>query len=391
MNTRAKFDVIIVGAGPAGSSAAHSLATKGFKVILLDRAIFPREKLCGGLLSARSEKIFTEIYQESWTPTIEIVAHGVEFFDKERRVNKVANYKPMYFTCRSKFDAYLLEMTEARGALVKQGALVTAVDMETGTVTLKSGQSLTADFVIGADGVNGRVVRHVFPGADRRSQLAFGLELEVAREDFPRMVLDPEIYFEVIRWGYGWIFRKSETLTMGIGGLLAENSDFKGLFESFLCTVCGRVLHEGVRGHHIPWGSYLRVPGRRNVLLVGDAAGLVEPITGEGIGFAMQSGAYAAEAIIDAARLGRPHDAITFYQARYRNIIDGFAVARFLRPLIFSRIAEPIFLRAIELGDSAIKRHMDLLAGDLDYWDYARFILRKVVTGGVARMIFGRP
>jgi flavin-dependent dehydrogenase len=216
MSTRAKFDVIVVGAGPAGSSAAHSLATKGLKVILLDRAIFPREKLRGGLLSARSERIFTEIYQKSWTPTIEMVAHGVEFFDKEGCVNKVANYKPMYFTCRSKFDAYLLEMAEARGALVKQGAPVTAVNMETGTATLKSGQSLTADFLIGADGVNGRVVRHVFPRADRRSQLAFGLEVEVAREDFPRSVLDPEIYFWVIRWGYGWIFPKSETLSRSI-------------------------------------------------------------------------------------------------------------------------------------------------------------------------------
>lgn len=366
MNSESKFDAIVVGAGPAGSSAAYCLAKHGLNVALVDRAVFPREKLCGGLLSARSEKIFTSIYDKKWEQTIEVVSHGANFFHKERQLNSVSDYKPIYFTCRPKFDAYLLEMAEAQGAVVKQGTTVITVDPDRSSVTLKGGQTLSANFVIGADGVSGRVARQLFPDNRTRSNLAFGLEIELPRSEFQREVYNPEIYFGVIKWGYGWIFPKSETLTIGVGGLLAKNADFKAVFRTFLRSACGEVPSIAFRGHHIPFGNYLSVPGQKNILLVGDAAGLVEPITGEGIAFAMQSGHYAAEAIIDAAQIGSPSDATRFYQERYRTIIGIFSAARLLRPLIFGRATEPLFVKAIELSSSVIRKHMDLLAGDID-------------------------
>lgn len=389
MNSDAKYDAVVVGAGPAGSCAAYCMAKQGLRVALVDRAVFPREKLCGGLLSARSKNIFTSIHDEDWDQAIECVSFGAKFFHKERLLNSVSDYKPIYFTCRSKFDAYLLEMAEAQGAVVMQGATVITVDPDRGSVTLKGGQTLDADFIIGADGVNGRVARHLYPNSRTRANLAFGLEVELPRNRFRREVCDPQIFFGVVNWGYGWIFPKPETLTVGLGGLLAQNANFKASFSTFLQSICGEVPPIVPRGHHIPFGNYLSVPGQKNILLVGDAAGLVEPITGEGIGFAMQSGQYAAEAIVEAANLGSRFDAIRFYQKRYVNIVGMLAAARFLRPLIFSGAMEPLFAKAIERSSSAIRKYMDLLAGDIDYPTYTRFLVRKVVTGGVRTMLFG--
>ena len=193
-------------------------------------------------------------------------------------------------------------------------------------------------------------------------------------------VVDPEIYFGLIDWGYGWVFPKRDTLTVGVGGSLRKNPDLMSSFKDFLRQRFGEIPAGKIKGHHIPFGDFRRVPGRGNILLCGDAAGLVEPITGEGIAFAMQSGHFAAEAIRDAAKALKPAAALDFYQPRYEAIAASFRHANRLRHLLFPRTAQKLFSKVLPRTSSIPRRHMDLMADEITYADYGKFLLRKAVA-----------
>lgn len=376
-----KSDVIIVGAGPSGSAAAYVLASAGMRVALVDKKIFPRDKLCGGLLSGRTEKIFKGIYGEIWGPTIEVISHGVGFYYKDQFLNGIDNYSSIYFTSRKFFDAYLLELAEKKGAVVYQGVPITSIEESECGVIMRDGQRLQADFIIGADGVNSRIASEIFPNSFNKRKLAFGLEIEVSPDQIQKEIKIPEIYFGVVRWGYGWVFPKKASITIGIAGLLAENPDISKLFARFIKQICGGVPHVPRKGHYVPFGSYKKIPGKANILLVGDAAGLVEPISGEGISFALLSGKFAAESVLEAARLGKPRLALDFYKKRYKVITDTLAQANLLRYLLFPKTSEYLFAKALPRNKSIIKKHMDLLSDKIDYPQYSRFILKKVGIG----------
>jgi menaquinone-9 beta-reductase len=183
------------------------------------------------------------------------------------------------------------------------------------------------------------------------------------------------------------VFPKARTLTVGIGGLVDANGDMRALFREFTRIAIGRVPSQTVCGSPIPFGNFVARPGRGSTLLVGDAAGLVEPLTGEGIAFAIQSGMQAARAVIEAARCNAPARALELYLPGYRAIVRSFEDVCLLRRLVFSRYTKPLFLRALARDERLVLKHMDVLAGDLDYRDYARFALTRSLAHipGVAR------
>jgi flavin-dependent dehydrogenase len=150
-----------------------------------------------------------------------------------------------------------------------------------------------------------------------------------------------------------------------------------GSFKDFLWRRFGEIPAGKIKGYHIPFGDFRRVPGRDNVLLCGDAAGLVEPVTGEGIAFAMQSGHFAAEAVREAAVAGKPSAALEFYQQRYETIAAGFRHANRLRHFLFPRAAQKVFAKILPRTATIPRRHMDLMADEITYAEYGRFLLRK--------------
>ena len=316
------YDSIIVGAGPAGSSAAYLLAKAGMQVLLIDKYAFPRNKLCGGLLSGRAQKVFAGIFEESRQPIIEYVSHGIALYAGNSFLNSLDECPPLHLTSRHVFDNYLLELAKKRGADVLEASAVRAVDPSRTSVQLENGSSLHADFIIGADGVLSRVAKSLHPNILDRRSLGIGLEIEVPRGMFERDVTVPEIYFGLVCWGYGWVFPKADTLTIGIGGVLSKNGSMKALFQHFLHQQFGSIPEFPIKGHYLPFRRYRNAPGKGPILLTGDAAGLVEPITGEGIAFAMQSGQFAADAILQAAQRRQPSLAYRFYRKKYRHFTN---------------------------------------------------------------------
>ena len=174
-----KFDVVVAGGGPAGSAAAFTLASHGFRVCVVDKYSFPRDKLCGGLLTLRAKKIFHQVFQTDWSPAIHRTARGAKFYFQSTLLNSVTDYRDISFTCRREFDNFLLQLAVQRGATLLEKETAKSIDSARTLVTLASGKTLAFDFLIGADGVNSTVARHIFGTSFQPQTIGFGLELEV--------------------------------------------------------------------------------------------------------------------------------------------------------------------------------------------------------------------
>jgi geranylgeranyl reductase family protein len=373
MEAIADFDVIVAGGGPAGSAAAITLARGGCKVALLDKAAFPRHKLCGGLISLRCRKALEEVFGPECDPPVEAKARGAKVFFRERFLNDVLDYKALSFVSRIDFDHYLLGLARAQGVHVFEDASVQSLSADHKSIVTRDGRCFNAPFIVGADGASSHVRKELRADIDKRG-FAVGLEMEVPRSFVARAIEVPEIYLGVVRWGYAWIFPKAHTLTVGVGGLSSENGDMREAFDAFARMAIGSVPDLPLLRHPIPFGNFLVRPGEQSVLLAGDAAGLVEPITGEGIAFAILSGHHAAQAVLEA-RAASSSDALSFYEKRYRDIVRLFDDGKWLRYLMFTRAGEPLFVRTLAASSGGlIRKHMDVIAGDADYRDYARYL-----------------
>lgn len=374
---RIKYDVVIVGAGPAGSTAAYLLAGSGMRVALVDKHAFPRDKLCGGLLTCRTKKVFEQVYSETWDSVIEISRDGAAFYYKNSFLNSVDNCHPLFFTSRRSFDVFLLELAEKQGADIMLGTPASSVVESENAVVFKGGEVIKGDFIIGADGVTSRVAHSIFPGSFDLTKLALGFETEIPIDSVRQKVDKPEIFFGILKWGYAWIFPKAESLTVGVGGLWRFNKDMRNILVRFIKDRFGLSPTTKIGAHYIPFGNYMETPGRNNILLAGDAAGLVEPITGEGIAFAIQSGKYAAESILEAASLKNPLLAYGLYANRYNEITNMLDDSNRVKYIIFSEMTERLFAGVLKRSTSVIRKYMDILAGDSDYKEYRRMILKK--------------
>jgi geranylgeranyl reductase family protein len=379
------FDILIAGAGPAGCAAAYDLARGGRRVLLMDRRSFPRPKACACGLTRKT----LAALRYSVEPVIERVCREIVLQqaaeDRRQREVRVRRRAPICaMAVREKFDAFCLAQTLAAG---RDGGGVTFLKIETigavreladgvevDVVTTEGERTLRAPVLIGADGSNGQT-RRILRG--RREGFAegvptqhdgFALEAIVPYSALParlpggdeagNLVFD----FSPLAGGYGWMFPKGDHINIGVGAFApAGNSattELKPVTRALLTEYARQKLGvaglEHVTGQHLGMGGHDYVP-RGRVLLVGDAAGLVDPLTGEGIHSAIVSGQAAAAAVLsDAADVAaayarelRPLQEMLAFSHRaartfYREPERGFKVMRIpiLRSLILKTYAD---------------------------------------------------
>lgn len=234
MSNHTSFDVLIVGGGPAGSSAAITAAKCGLKVCVLDKSIFPRDKLCGGLVTPRARSVFESVFGLAWRDDLFRESSNIDFIAGEKVLANLVDYKKLYFTMRKDFDFYLLSLAEKQGAEIRQGVSVDSVDLSTCTLSTSQGDKLTFKTLIGCDGVNSVVAKHIFGQSFNPKSIGFGLEVEVPiSEEFGQSDL-VEIDFAGATWGYGWMFPKQHSVTIGVGGIHRMNSELKDDLKKYL-------------------------------------------------------------------------------------------------------------------------------------------------------------
>jgi geranylgeranyl reductase family protein len=287
-----RFDVLVVGGGPAGSATAHNLASAGASVLLADKATFPRDKPCGGGLTARA---FRRCPVDP-TPVVEEEVDLVELrFRYGDRVERTARAPVIFMTQRRRLDAFLLDAARAKGVEVREGARV-----ELGDQMRVDGSPIEVDVVVGADGANGTTARTLGLGAGIIHGVA--LEGNVPYTSLPRDRYRRRAVVELadIPGGYGWVFPKGDHVNVGVGAWQEEGPRLRDHLAR-TCEAHGIRFEdlEQLRGHRLP----LRPPGTsiaaERALLVGDAAGLIDPVSGDGMYECFVSAALAAAAIDD--------------------------------------------------------------------------------------------
>ncbi len=326
---KGKYDVIVVGAGPAGSTASYILSKNGLRVLLIDKYLFPRDKLCGGLLTEKSIRLIETIFKESLQSlkqhgAINLESTSYNLYYRSRLLLSGTSAISFKFVNRSDFDYLLLNHTLSSGTYILEEEVVKECNPSAGTILTKSGQVFSGRFIIGADGVSS-IVRHYFPQScynhhDWQKRLTTGVATEISIQEFPWQVDSPMIYFGFLNFGYSWVFPKKEHILMGMGGITQKNPD--GIHKCFR-SFCSNVLASknipilNFRSYPIPFGNHLERPGHGLALLVGDAAGFADSIFGEGIYYAIKSGELAADAIIQGLKKNSLPLEIYFRNLRY--------------------------------------------------------------------------
>lgn len=292
------YDALIVGAGPAGSATAIRLARGGARVLLVDRARFPRDKPCGGGLTGRA-------LAQAPCDVGPVVEHTVDRFRLRlrhgRQFERSSAHPLILMTQRRRLDQHLLEQAAAAGADVHDGVRVSAVAVaDSGVTAVVDGAAVAARVVVGADGANGVVARETGLAGD----IVHGVALE---GNVGWGVLDPARYERTAvvelgqpAGGYGWVFPKGDHANLGVGGWGREGPVLRDHLHRLAAAhdVPPEALGD-VRGHRLPMRRIGGAsPAHGRVLLVGDAAGLVDPLSGDGIYEAFTSARLAAEAIL---------------------------------------------------------------------------------------------
>lgn len=341
------YDAIVVGGGPAGSTAAYLLQNMGHSTVLIDKCSFPRPKLCGGLITQKTINIIERVFNA--TPStlqkdgiIDYVSDHYEIYNKNKpQLQKNADI-PFYFVKRNNYDEYFLRRAEGAGVTVLEGEGVVDFIPRIQKVRTESGRILHARFVIGADGVHSRI-RSFFPNycfnqQEWKKNLASAIEISIDRDRIRQFsdVDHPILFFRNIRWGYAWLFPNSDRLLLGIAGLNQKNrGEFSTIFRNFTASIGLDDIETPLQGWALPYGNFVRRPVFARTLLTGDAGGFADPYLGEGIFYAHRTGELAAWAIHRS--ISNDSDAEELYlKALGKSVFPEMEYAKFIRSFFFS-------------------------------------------------------
>ncbi|MFF2046007.1 geranylgeranyl reductase family protein [Kitasatospora sp. NPDC058170] len=417
-------DVIVVGAGPAGSTAAYHLARTGLDVLLLEKSAFPREKVCGDGLTPRVVKQLTDMGVDVSEEAGWLHNRGLRLVSGRHRLEldwpELSAYPGFGLVRRrADFDELLARRAAAAGARLIERANVAGplVDERSGRiigVTARLGDrkqpvEYRAPLVVAADGNSTRLSLAMkrYRRTDRAMGVAYRTYFTTPRHDDRYLeawldLRDPKNPQRRVMPGYAWVFGMGDgTANIGLGVLdtaaVAGEVDWRELLRSWCDGLppeygyTPEAVTEPVRGSALPMGLNRRPHYADGLLLVGDAGGTVSPATGEGIAYAMESGRYAAETIVQAMarRTDRGRElALHAYPQALRSAYDGyFALGRLAaRVLARPRLLGPA--GALGLSSPALLRAVFRLMVNLtepdsrDALDRLLHVLGKVAPSG---------
>ena len=322
------YDVAVVGAGPAGATLAFELAGRGADVLVLEKEALPRYKACAGGITART----AELLELDMASLAQSVVYGARVFYGSREFTRWYDKPLVYTVMRDEFDHFLIDRAQRAGAVLLEKTRVCEVTEEADAVRIKTPENcFSARIAVGADGARSVVAA----GSGIARKLSFGLALEaeisVPSEKLIQWDSLMGLMLGYLRGGYGWVFPKKDHLSVGIGGSLTQAKQLKTRHMEVLASLRldgGSVTR--MRSQWLPVQRKGEAVCSKRCVLVGDAAGLVDPVTGEGIHHAVKSARMAAPVAFQFLRNGGG-DLEEYQQAVEREISPELTAARSLR------------------------------------------------------------
>ncbi len=289
------FETIIIGGGPAGSSTGISLLKKGDECCIIDKQSFPRDKTCGGLLSQKTMDLLSELDLSIDLESFYInKTNRIRIANKNKTISTFDCKHDFYITSRKLFDNLLIEEYKKLGGILFENEKAIDIDFRE-KIVITDKQKIKYKYLVCADGCKSISNKLIKPKK-------FGVTIEA---DIPSNLIRFDNQIVCLNFGqkddgYGWVFPKNDYATVGFGCPYQEGKNYMPDFKKFL-TYCGvdKDAPIKLKGAPLPYGYNGGDPvlAEANILLVGDAAGMVDALTGEGIYFALKSGMLAANAI----------------------------------------------------------------------------------------------
>jgi len=375
------MDVLIVGAGPAGATVASGLAQAGLKVTILEKSQLPRFKPCSGGIPAKTRAL-VDLPDDVFDANVEDTINRVRFTYKHRDPVVVDSEDPLvYMVRRDRFDHALVTEAARKGARILDGVEVVGVDPQGPRARVRTTKGeFAARIVIGADGVHSAVARSI--GKANHEKLGFALQAEVPMS---QSSLDPWRGtvggdFGRLPHGIGWVFPKSDHLSVGLLSFTKRRGWKREELFTFLRghNLDFDLKRTRIYGHFLPRWHGQKNFQSGNCLLLGDAAGIVNPMTGAGIEPAMRSAHIATDVIKDAFwhgdnRLDRYTDRVL--KEVCREFLDVRAMARVF--FSFTRTCYQLGIKNPQFSRIAAK----LLTGQMDYTE----VWRAMAKAGLRR------
>ena len=355
------YDILIVGAGPSGSYLAYLLSKNGFKVIIIDKESFPRDKVCGGGISNKT----VELLDFDISPVIQKnIAGAFLSYQNKNTIIKDLEGGSGVTVLRRDFDNFILQKAINCGAEFRPDCSFVSVEERNDYINVETSQDyIRTKYLAGADGVFSQVRNKVFGKklityAPSLEALVY-VDQDVIERFENRIVMD----FGGMSCGYGWIFPKSDHLNVGVFSIFGSRN-IKNDLERFMNYYKSLKTYKNIeyKGFSIPLKNKYKIYEKGNIWLIGDAAGFAESFYGEGIYFALKSARIAYEALAKSFELNKVN--------YYSNLVKE----KMLEDLFYSELNARMFFPVQKFGyyNMVRNRHVNyyfagLISGDVSY------------------------